>query len=124
MTDFNALAVQFTDFYYNTFDTDRSQLTALYRDHSMLSFEGAQIQGTAAIVEKLASLPFARVKHRISTRDAQPSSPSSGGVLVMVTGELQIDDETTTQRYSQVFHLVPEGGSYYVFNDVFRLNYM
>jgi hypothetical protein len=25
--------------------------------------------------------------------------------------------------FSQVFQLMPEGGSYYVFNDIFRLNY-
>lgn len=89
----------------------------------MLSFENSQLQGTAAIVEKLKELPFTKVAHRISTLDAQPSSPSGGGVIVMVTGELLIDEEQNTQRYSQVFHLMPEGGSFYVFNDIFRLNW-
>ena len=56
--DFNALAQQFTDFYYNQFDSDRSQLGNLYRDESMLTFETTQLQGAKAIVEKLASLPF------------------------------------------------------------------
>ena len=41
----------------------------------------------------------------------------------MVTGELLIDEEQNAQRYSQVFHLIPDNGSYYVFNDIFRLNY-
>ena len=113
--DFNALAQQFTDFYYNQFDSDRSQLGNLYRDESMLTFETTQLQGAKAIVEKLVS-------HRITTLDAQPAS-ANGDVLVMITGDLLIDEEQNPQRFSQVFHLIPDGNSYYVFNDIFRLNY-
>ncbi|ODV71982.1 Ran GTPase-binding protein NTF2 [Cyberlindnera jadinii NRRL Y-1542] len=120
--DFNTLAQQFTEFYYNQFDSDRSQLGNLYRDQSMLTFETSQVQGAKDIVEKLTSLPFQKVGHRITTLDAQPASPN-GDVLVMVTGELLIDEEQNPQRYSQVFHLIPDGASYYVFNDIFRLNY-
>ncbi|SCU91456.1 LAMI_0E05974g1_1 [Lachancea mirantina] len=120
--DFNSLAQQFTEFYYNQFDTDRSLLGNLYRDQSMLTFETTQLQGSRDIVEKLVSLPFQKVAHRISTLDAQPASPS-GDVLVMITGDLLIDEEQNAQRFSQVFHLMPEGNSYYVFNDIFRLNY-
>ena len=82
----------------------------------MLTFENSQTQGVQAIVNKLVELPFKRVAHKVSTLDAQPSSPQGGGVIVMVTGELLIDDEQNPQRYSQVFHLLPEGGSFYVLN--------
>lgn len=116
------MAQQFCDFYYQTFDQDRSQLGNLYRQDSMLTFETSQVQGAEAVVEKLKSLPFSKIIHKISTLDAQPASPN-GDILVMVTGELQFDEETLTQRYSQVFHLIPEGQSYYVLNDIFRLNY-
>uniref|UniRef100_A0A060T529 Nuclear transport factor 2 n=1 Tax=Blastobotrys adeninivorans TaxID=409370 RepID=A0A060T529_BLAAD len=118
--DFQNLAQQFTNFYYETFDKDRSQLGNLYRDQSMLTFETSQVQGAKDIIEKLTSLPFQKVAHRISTLDAQPASPN-GDVIVMVTGVLLIDEEQNPQRYSQVFHLMPDGGSYYVFNDIFRL---
>lgn len=120
--DFTQLAQQFTEFYYNQFDQDRSQLGNLYRDESMLTFETSQLQGAKSIVEKLVSLPFQRVAHRITTLDAQPAS-SNGDVLVMITGDLLIDEEQNPQRFSQVFHLIPDGSSYYVFNDIFRLNY-
>lgn len=120
--DFSTLAQQFTEFYYNQFDQDRSQLGNLYRNESMLTFETSQVQGVASIVEKLTSLPFQKVTHRITTLDAQPCSPQ-GDVLVMITGELLFDEETNAQRFSQVFHLIPDGQSYYVFNDIFRLNY-
>lgn len=41
------------EFYYKTFDADRTQLAALYGPDSMLTFEAAPIQGAASIVEKL-----------------------------------------------------------------------
>ncbi|KAL9137704.1 MAG: hypothetical protein Q9175_001087 [Cornicularia normoerica] len=124
MGDFNAIAQQFTEFYYNTFDQqDRKNLAALYRDNSMLTFETSAIQGVAGITEKLTSLPFKKVAHKVSTLDAQPSN-ESGGILVMVTGALLVDEEQRPMNYTQVFQLLPDGaGSYFVFNDAFRLIY-
>jgi len=123
MADFNTIAQQFTDFYYNTFDADRNKLAALYRDNSMLTFETSAVQGTAGIIEKLSGLPFQQVKHQVATLDAQPSS-EQGGILVLVTGKLLVDAEQNPMSYTQAFQLLPDGaGSYFVFNDVFRLVY-
>ena len=74
------------------------------------------------LISQQCPLPFQKVQHRITTLDAQPASPN-GDVLVMITGDLLIDEEQNPQRFSQVFHLIPDGNSYYVFNDIFRLNY-
>ncbi|KAL0075432.1 hypothetical protein J3Q64DRAFT_1766572 [Phycomyces blakesleeanus] len=123
MADFNAVAKAFVDFYYETFDRNRQELTPLYRENSMLTFEGQQTVGAAAITEKLVNLPFQKVGHRISTTDAQPADFERGSILVSVTGLLLIDEEQNPQMFSQTFHLIPEGGSYWVFNDIFRLNY-
>jgi len=123
MADINSIAKQFTDFYYQTFDSNRSQLAPLYRDSSMLTFEGSQIQGVGQVVEKLTSLPFSKVQHKVTTLDAQPSSPGVASLIVSVTGLLVVDDSPNPLQFSQVFHLIPEGGSYYVFNDIFRFNY-
>ncbi|KAI5899292.1 nuclear transport factor 2 [Schizophyllum commune H4-8] len=123
MADVNAVGQQFVQFYYQTFDTDRAALQSLYRDSSMLTFEGAPIQGAAAIAAKLTSLPFSRVQHKITTLDAQPSSPTVQSILVNVTGMLIVDDSQNPLQFSQVFQLLPEAGTYYVFNDIFRLNY-
>ncbi|KAF2673528.1 nuclear transport factor 2 [Microthyrium microscopicum] len=123
MTDFEAVAKQFVTFYYDTFDKNRADLSALYKDHSMLTFEAQPTQGTGAIIEKLASLPFAKIQHRVDSLDAQPSN-ETGGILVMVTGALLIDEEQRAMMYSQTFQLQPDGaGSYFIFNDVFRLVY-
>ncbi|CAG8759342.1 29164_t:CDS:2, partial [Gigaspora margarita] len=84
------------------------------RDQSMLTFEGQQFQGANKIIEKLA-----KVQHQISTIDAQPNF---NGIFVCVTGALQVDEDAP-QRFAQAFQLIPEGTSYYVLNDIFRLNY-
>ncbi|PWY99740.1 putative NTF2-nuclear transport factor [Testicularia cyperi] len=117
-----SIAKEFTDFYYNTFDSDRSQLSNLYRDTSMLSFEGSQLQGAGAIVEKLTSLPFQKVKHQVGTLDVQPTGDGRS-LVVLVTGALVVDDSPNPLQFTQVFTLNPDGSSFYVFNDVFRLNY-
>jgi len=123
MADFQAVAEQFVKFYYETFDNNRSALAALYKENSMLTFENSPTQGTQLILEKLTTLPFQKVRHQLATFDAQPSS-ESGGILVMVTGALLVDEEQKPMSYSQVFQLLPDGsGSYYVFNDIFRLVY-
>ncbi|KAM0753855.1 nuclear transport factor 2 [Meredithblackwellia eburnea MCA 4105] len=123
IADINTIAKQFTDFYYQTFDSDRNGLAGLYRDHSMLTFESEQIQGSAAIVAKLAGLPFTTVQHRVTTLDAQPSAPDKASLTVLVTGQLITGDESNPLNFSQSFHLVPENQGYYVYNDIFRLVY-
>jgi hypothetical protein len=34
-----------------------------------------------------------------------------------------VDEEQNPQQFSQAFQLIQDGNSYFVFNDVFRLNY-
>ncbi|RKF82352.1 Nuclear transport factor 2 [Golovinomyces cichoracearum] len=128
MEEIAGIARQFIEFYYNQFDVDRKQLAFLYRDNSMLTFESTTVQGATAIVEKLSSLPFQKVRHAVSTLDAQPSG-SQGEIIILVTGQLlltrghmQVDEEDRPMSYSQTFQLKPcSQGSFYVFNDIFRL---
>ncbi|KAJ4305257.1 Nuclear transport factor 2 [Kalmusia sp. IMI 367209] len=121
MGDFQAIADQFVNFYYDTFDKNRSGLTALYRGHSMLTFEQQPVRGAADIVEKLTNLPFNQVIHQVATKDAQPSADD--GIIVMVTGALQVDGQDKPMSYTQTFQLKSEGDTWYVLNDIFRLVY-
>ncbi|KAL0014585.1 hypothetical protein SO802_001654 [Lithocarpus litseifolius] len=91
----------FVEHYYSTFDSNRSALANLYQEGSMLTFEGQKIQGSPNIVAKLTSLPFQQCKHHITTVDCQPSGPS-GGMLVFVSGNLQISGEQHALKFSQV----------------------
>lgn len=123
MADFENVAKQFVQFYYNQFDSDRTQLAALYKDNSMLTFESAPCQGTASIIEKLSGLPFGKIEHQVSTLDAQPAN-ENGSIIVVVSGALLVEEERRPMSYVQTFQLNPDGaGSYYVFNDIFRLVY-
>ncbi|KAJ3675781.1 hypothetical protein LUZ60_004823 [Juncus effusus] len=121
--DPDQVAKAFVDHYYRTFDANRPSLVTLYQDSSMLTFEGAKVQGAANIAAKIGSLPFGQTAHQISTVDCQPSGPQ-GGMLVFVSGTIQIAGESHTLKFSQMFHLMPTPqGSFYVQNDIFRLNY-
>ncbi|EPZ34379.1 hypothetical protein O9G_000566 [Rozella allomycis CSF55] len=69
----------------------------------------------------IAELPFQKVQHAITTIDAQNSFPNA--IHILVTGELKVDDEAVPHKFSQTFQLVQNGNSFYVHNDMFRLNY-
>jgi hypothetical protein len=89
----------------------------------MLTFESASVLGTNSIVEKLVGLPFQKVKHQVSTLDAQPSN-ESGGIVILVTGQLLVDEEERPMNYTQTFQLARDAsGQYFVFNDIFKLVY-
>ncbi|CAM1502045.1 Fc.00g040290.m01.CDS01 [Cosmosporella sp. VM-42] len=121
--NFEDIAKQFIEFYYNQFDTDRKSLTSLYREQSMLTFESASVLGATAITEKLTSLPFEKVKHQVSTLDAQPTMVD-GGIVILVTGQLLVDEEQRPMNYTQAFQLARDpNGQYFVFNDLFKLVY-
>ncbi|KAM3250725.1 nuclear transport factor 2B [Capsicum chacoense] len=121
--DPDAVAKAFVEHYYSTFDTNRAGLANLYQESSMLHFEGQKYQGTQSIASKLTGLPFQQCKHQINTVDCQPSGPA-GGMLVFVSGNLSLPGEQHALKFSQMFHLIPTGqGSFYVQNDIFRLNY-
>ncbi|KAK7426710.1 Nuclear transport factor 2 [Neonectria magnoliae] len=121
MGDFQAVATQFIELYYNQFDSDRKALAGLYRENSMLTFESSSVLGANAITEKLTSLPFEKVKHQVSTLDAQPSN-EQGGIIILITGQLLVDEEQRPMNFSQSFQLTRDAsGQYFVFNDIFKL---
>ncbi|KAL2133716.1 hypothetical protein VTI74DRAFT_1842 [Chaetomium olivicolor] len=118
--DFQGIANQFVSHYYTTFDSDRKNLAGLYRENSMLTFEGAQSLGAKDITEKLVGLPFQKVQHVYSASDAQPTP--NGGIIILVTGHLKVDDEERPLGFSQAFQLCQDpAGGWFVFNDLFRL---
>lgn len=80
--------------------TDLTLITT-QRDHSMLTFESEQFQGSKAVVDKLQALPFQKVQHKVSTLDAQPSSPSVASIIVLVTGQLIVDECVCFHRASR-----------------------
>lgn len=54
----------------------------------MMSWEGTEIAGAQAIMEKLGSLP--QMKHQVLTVDAQ--AISNNNMIVFVTGKLAVSE--------------------------------
>lgn len=119
------VAQSFVQYYYSAYSQNRPSLAALYQDSSMLTFEGQQIQGASGIIEKLTSLPATPSTPAIDTLDAQPAYPTnSGAILIFITGRMQLEAGGQAIRFSQTWQLVPTStGSYFIHNDIFRLNY-
>ncbi|KAK3306051.1 uncharacterized protein B0T15DRAFT_485519 [Chaetomium strumarium] len=118
--DFKAMATNFVNYYYNTFDTDRKKLGNLYRENSMLISQDNETLGAASIAETLAGLPFQKVVHKFSVPDAQPTP--NGGVIILVIGELFVDDSTEPLVFSQGFQLCQDpAGTWFISNDIFKL---
>lgn len=120
--DFAKIGNLFVQQFYNLFDNPvtRSQLGSFYTPDSMLTFEGTQLQGGNAIVEKIVGLPFQQIKHIITTIDCQPTY--DGGVQVLVIGQLKTDQDHP-HSFSQVFFLRPgQNNSFFVANEFFRLS--
>ncbi|KAI4871177.1 nuclear transport factor 2 [Hypoxylon rubiginosum] len=125
-TNLEQVAAMFVQYYYNQFDADPAGLATLYREGSMLTFESSSFKGTQSVIEKLQSLPFQQIKHQVATMDPQPGV-APDHILVLVTGQLLVDEEQRPMSYAQSFYLVPENVNgqtqYYVHNDVFKLVY-
>mmetsp|Transcript_30138 Transcript_30138/g.36837 ORF Transcript_30138/g.36837 Transcript_30138/m.36837 type:complete len:122 (-) Transcript_30138:274-639(-) len=114
------VAKAFAQHFYNTFDTAPDSLAGLYQPSSMLTFEGTQHMGAEAIITKIKSV--GSVKHTVKSMDVQPSA-SPNAIIVFVTGSIQIGGDNPL-HFCEMFQLISNGpGSYYVGNDVFRLNY-
>ncbi|XP_028129237.1 probable nuclear transport factor 2 [Diabrotica virgifera virgifera] len=119
---YDAIGKSFVQQYYMLFDdpNQRPNLVNMYNvEHSFMTFEGKQLQGSAKIMEKLNSLGFQNINRQLTEVDSQPMF--DGGVLINVLGRLQVDNDPP-HAYTQVFVLKPLNGSFFVQHDIFRLN--
>jgi len=119
--NFTEIGKAFTQHYYATFDGTRANLQTLYKDDSLLTFENEQFMGMQSIMTKLTTLQFTTVVHQVTTVDSQPTK--DGGIVTFVTGKLVVDGGANPLNFAQVFILQPKDNSWYIANDLFRLNY-
>eukprot|EP00483_Globobulimina_turgida_P004655 UN04664 len=115
--DPNVIGKSFVKHYYGTYSSNRNNLSNLFKDRSMMTYESSQHKGQQSIMEKLTSLQFKTIKHDTKTMDVQPSG--AGGLLIVVTGELFIDESKNGLRFCEVFHLMNDNGSFWIHNLVF-----
>ncbi|PAA94885.1 hypothetical protein BOX15_Mlig016108g1, partial [Macrostomum lignano] len=116
--NFALIGQQFTQAFYATLQTNREQLVNFYYDQAMLTYEGAQLMGKAAIMTKYRSLGFQHISTAITNADYQPVER---GVLIAVNGQLRVDDATQPLPFTETFLLRSFGQSFAIVNHIFRL---
>ncbi|KAF8068515.1 hypothetical protein N665_1146s0009 [Sinapis alba] len=112
----------FVQKYYNHLYESPAQVHRFYLEDSVLGRPGSDgemvsVNSLKAINEQIMSFDYENSKIQILTADSQPSYKN--GVVTLVTGLLTVKDGER-MRFSQSFFLVPQKGSYFVLNDVFR----
>ncbi|CCW63575.1 unnamed protein product [Phytomonas sp. EM1] len=116
---FQEVGAQFVQHYYAFFSTQRAQLAGVYRASTLLTWQSEQLQGVEAITARFANLGFTEAQFKTDSVDCQPSL--SGGVLVVVNGEVALKDERHPLKFNDVFHLAQDNGQWYVSNQIFNI---
>ncbi|XP_023644952.1 putative G3BP-like protein isoform X2 [Capsella rubella] len=112
----------FVQKYYNHLYESPAEVYQYYREDSVFGRPGSDgemdsVKSLQAINDKIMSFDYENSKIQILTADSQASYKN--GVVTLVTGLLTVK-EGERKRFSQSFFLVPQNGSYFVLNDVFR----
>ena len=108
----------FVKFFYETFDSNRANLSPLYTNESTLTFEGQQFKGNEEVMKKIVNLPIKVVQHVITTCDCQPLA---NAIVIHVLGQQKSDDDMPLP-FSETFVLAPTPeGSFFVMNEIYRL---
>ncbi|KAK7194617.1 nuclear transport factor 2 [Novymonas esmeraldas] len=116
---FQDVGAGFVQHYYTFFSTQRNQLAGIYRPTTLLTWQREQMQGVDAIMARFANLGFSEAAFKRDSLDCQPSL--SGGVLVVVNGEVMLKDERHPLKFNDIFHLAQDNGQWYVSNQVFNI---
>ena len=110
------MAKNFVGAFYPSLDNaaTRGQLSALYKDVSCLTVGQDLFKGSQHIAHKTHYLPqlVASNARAIEGVDAMPSP--AGGYFIYVHGILQLAGEERKSRFIDVFHILPEGASFWV----------
>ncbi|GAA5062219.1 nuclear transport factor 2 family protein [Streptomyces similanensis] len=116
--DVDNIAKQFADHFYSTFDTASVGLEPLYREASMLTWDGSPSLGSVEIMKVLPAAFKGGVTHQVDAIDAQPASQNAAAILVQVTGSFT--NAGTARKFTEAFQLLPDGSSYYIHNHIRR----
>ena len=118
----------FTKAYYNTFDKSRQDTAKFYRNDALMTYQNSKVMGKANILQKLNSLHFSQISHKVVYEDYQPDprtvkSPNGMEIYVVCSGVLYIKEDKQQFSFCDFFHLVPEGKSFFIMNHIFQLTH-
>lgn len=120
----DALGQQFLPAFYRMLDdpAGRQGIAQFVRDQTVLTVGNDMFKGSVHIAHKLHYFPplISAQARKVEGIEAMPSP--ANGVFLFVHGELQMSGEVHTQRFIDVFHLMPEGQNWWITNLIFKFH--
>ncbi|OIW07665.1 hypothetical protein TanjilG_07707 [Lupinus angustifolius] len=106
--------------YYHVLQTQPEYVHQFYSDAStMLRIDG-HARETAAAMLQIHAMVMSLSYTGIEIKTAQSMESWSGGVLVMVSGSVEIKEYSRRRKFMQTFFLAPQEKGFFVLNDIFH----
>lgn len=120
----DGLGGQFLPAFYGMLDdpAKRPGIQGLLKDATVMTMGKDMFKGAQHIAHKLHYFPplVNAQARKVEGFDAQPSP--AGGVFLFAHGELMLQGESHTQRFIDLFHLMPEGQNWWITNVIFQFH--
>uniref|UniRef100_A0A336MKH1 NTF2-related export protein n=1 Tax=Culicoides sonorensis TaxID=179676 RepID=A0A336MKH1_CULSO len=115
-------AEDFTKLYYECIDKKRHQISRLYLDNGLLTWNGNGSAGKESIEKFLQELPSS--EHTVSTLDAQPVIDEAVGaqqtLIIQVSGTVKFQDNPS-KMFQQTFMVTAQQDKWKIVSDCFRI---
>lgn len=115
----NQTATEFSKLFYDHLDKKRHQLSRLYLDSAVATFDGNGTSGKEAIQKFYESLPASETV--IASLDAQPmiDDATSNTILLMTSGITRLGNKQ--KSFQQTFVITAQGDKWKIVSDCFRI---
>lgn len=110
----------FVGHYYQVLQQQPDFVHQFYSDASTVLRIDGNTRETAATMLQIHSLVMSLSYTGIEIKTAHSLESWNGGVLVMVSGLVQIKDFSGKRKFVQTFFLAPQEKGYFVLNDIFH----
>ncbi|XP_057539510.1 nuclear transport factor 2-like isoform X2 [Amaranthus tricolor] len=106
--------------YYSILQHSPEYVHQLYSDSSTVVRIDGHTRETASAMLQIHALVMSTRFTSIEIKEAHSLESWNGGVIVMVTGSVQIKNLSRRKKFSQTFFLAPQEKGYFVLNDIFH----
>ncbi|TKY51826.1 putative G3BP protein [Spatholobus suberectus] len=106
--------------YYHVLETKPELVYQFYSDASTILRIDGNARESATAMLQIHALVMSLSFTGIEIKTAQALESWSGGVLVMVSGSVQLKDYNVRRKFMQTFFLAPQEKGFFVLNDIFH----
>lgn len=111
----------FCKFYYDKYDNNFDELRSIYTDESLFTYLDEEIIGFSDYKNRIKSYGIYKFIHYNISPTAQPVGNKT--LIISVTGNIRVNYNPTTYKFSEVIMLQREkySNNYFVYNTIFKL---